>query len=266
LTEGKCRHPLPRNFAVPTLEESGNIFSAMHSRILPALAFALSTLVCAAHAQSGKSRLPAEPGVIEVEGVLPKPVRLTVAAESIIYYQSDLQRALGNMAPGTVVQLVAFSDTAWRVRGRARHGDVAGWMRIADLKSPDPKLAEKLKAYCERQKTVSELIQKHQIAIGMTADEVKASLGAPARKSARLTANGKEETFEYAQYKNVPQTVTGRDQFGNIVQSIMYVKMETGRLTVSVSGGAVTEIQETQGSTPLPGGGVKIVPAPINVP
>ena len=238
----------------------------MHSRPLPALALALATLAFSAvHAQSGKSRLPTEPGVIEVEGVLPKPLKLTVAADSIIYYQGDLQRALGNMAPGTVVQLIAINDTAWRVRGRARHGDVAGWMRIGDLRSPDPKLAEKLKAYCERQKTVQELIQKHQIAIGMTGDEVKASLGQPARKSSRVTGTGKEETLEYAQYKNVPQTVTGRDQFGNIVQSIMYVKMETGRLTVAFSGGAVTEIQETQGSTPLPGGGVKIVPAPVNV-
>jgi hypothetical protein len=238
----------------------------MHSHTLPVLAFVLAALASSnARAETGKSRLPTEPGVINIEGVLPKPIKLSVAAESIIYYQSDLQRALGSMAPGTPVLLVAISDTAWRVRGRARHGDVAGWMRIPDLKSPDPKLAEKLKAYCERQKTIEELITKHQIAIGMTPDEVKASLGQPARKSSHITAAGKEESLEYAQYKNVPQTVTGRDQFGNIVQSIVYVKMETGRLTVTVRGGSVVEIQETQGSTPLPGGGIKIVPGPINV-
>lgn len=231
-----------------------------------ALAFALTVLPgSSARAQSGKSRLATEPGAIEVEGVLPKPVRLTVAAESIIYYQGDMQRALGSMAPGTAVQLVAITDTAWKVRGRARHGDVAGWMHIGDLKSPDPRLPEKLKAYLERQKTVDELIQKHQLAIGMTVDEVKSSLGQPARKSARVNAAGREESYEYSVYKNVPQTVTGRDQFGNLVQNIIYVKMETGRLTVSFRAGSVAEIQETQGSTPLAGGNVKIVPGPVEV-
>jgi hypothetical protein len=46
----------------------------------------------------------------------------------VIYYQGDMQRALGAMAPGTPVLLVAMTDTAYKVRGRARHGDVAGWI------------------------------------------------------------------------------------------------------------------------------------------
>ena len=32
-----------------------------------------------------------------MEGVLPKPVRLTVGAESTIYYQGDMQRALARI-------------------------------------------------------------------------------------------------------------------------------------------------------------------------
>src|SRR6478735_5841407 len=82
--------------------------------------------------QLGKSRISTEPGAIEVEGVLPRPIKLTVAAESVIYYQGDMQRALGSMAPGTVVQLLAITENSWKIRGRARHGDVAGWMRIGD--------------------------------------------------------------------------------------------------------------------------------------
>ncbi len=231
-----------------------------------ALTLALTALLFSTiQAQPGKSQLTSEPGAIEIEGVLPKPIKLTVLAESIIYYQSDLQRALGSMAPGTPVQLLAITDKAWKVRGRARHGDVAGWMRIADLKSPDPKLAEKLKAYCERKKTVEELIQKRQIAVGLTVGEVKASLGNPARKSSRVTATGREETYEYSIYKSVPQTVTGHDPSGNLVQNIIYVKVETGRLTVSFQAGSVTEIQETQGDTSVPGADVKIVPAPFIV-
>lgn len=229
-----------------------------------ALTFVSAALIFSpARAQLGKSQLATESGAIQIEGVLPKPIKLTVIAESIIYYQNDLQRALGGMAPGTTVQLLAIADKAWKVRGRAHHGDVAGWMKIAELKSPDPKLADKLKAYCERKKTVDELIQKHQIAVGLTVDEVQASLGKPARKSSSVTATGREEAYEYSIYKNVPQTVTGRDRLGNLVQNIIYVKVETGRLTVSFRGGSVAEIQETQGDTPIPGSEVKIVPAPF---
>lgn len=217
-------------------------------------------------AEIGKTRLGnTEPGAIEIEDILPKPVKVAVVKESIIYYQSDMQRVLGSMAPGTIVQLISITDAAWKIRGRARHGDVSGWMHITDLKSPDPKLGEKLKAFCERHKLVEELVQKHQIAIGMTADEVKASLGTPTRKSARITVGEREDTLEYSVFKLVPQTVTGRDQFGQPVQSIVYVKVETGRLTVSLKAGIVTEIQETQGANPLPGGAAKIVPGPVNV-
>jgi hypothetical protein len=203
-----------------------------------------------------------EPGAIPLEDILPKPLHAKVAAESIIYYQNDLQRALGAMAPGTLVQLVAMKDTLFKIRGRARHGDVAGWMRAQDLKFADPSTPEKLKAFADRHKTVEELVQKHQIAIGMTADEVKASLGAPTRKSAKITAEGREETLEYVIYKDLPQTVTGRDRFGNLVQSVVYVKTEVGRLSVILKNGATTEIQETQGN-PMAGAAAKVVPAPV---
>lgn len=229
--------------------------------LLPVLA---CTLVAVAPlAGQSKSSLTTDPGALDVESILPKPVKLTVIGDAVIYYQSDMQRVLGSMAAGATVQLVAITDTAWKVRGRARHGDVAGWMKTADLKSPDPKLPEKLKAYVERQRLVEELIQKHQIAVGMTTSEVKASLGQPARKSTHVTKDGREESYEYSVYKNVPKIVTGRDQQGNLVQNVIYVKVETGRLTVNFSGGHVSEIQETQGETPVAGGAVKIVPAPI---
>lgn len=230
-----------------------------------ALAFMAVTLAVA-RAQTSKSLLDTntEPGSINLENILPKPVRLTVVADSVLYYQGDFQRALGSMAPGTPVQLIAMSENAYKVRGRARHGDVAGWMHINDLKSADPKLFEKLKAYAERRKVVDELIQKHQIGIGMTAEEVKASLGTPTRKAAHITDGSREETLEYIVFQTIPQATTGRDQYGNLVQNIVYVKVESGRLSVTLKGGAVSDIKETKG-TPLGDGGVKIVPIPIIV-
>jgi hypothetical protein len=199
-----------------------------------------------------------------VEDILPRPVRLAVAADAVIYYQMDLQRALGAMAPGTAVQLVALGEDTYKVRGRARHGDVVGWMRMQDLRSSDPKLPDKLKAFFERQKAVDEVIANNQVALGMTLEEVKASLGNPTRKNAKISAAGREESLEYSIFERVPQITTAQDALGNLVQRTIYVKVEVGRLSVSFKDGIVEEIQESVGN-PLGPGGVKIVPGPITL-
>ena len=235
---------------------------------LPAVASCLCFLTCAApaSAQSNRSRLAeqTEPGALYVEDILPKPVRLAVLAESPIYYQNDRQRVLGSMAPGTPVLLVAMSEDAYKVRGRARHGDVAGWMRMEDLRSPDPQLPQKLRAFYERQKKVDALIAKKQIALGMTSKEVEASLGKPTRRSTKITAAGRDEVLEYSIFERQPQVTTGRDAAGNLVQTVIYVKVEVGRLTVTFQAGTVSEINESVG-TPLGTGGVQVVPVPVNV-
>jgi hypothetical protein len=236
-------------------------------QVLPLVAswLLLAAIPCPAQS-STRSRLAerTEPGALYVEDILPKPVRLSVLVESVIYYQGDMQRALGAMAPGTPVLLVAMTDNAYKVRGRARHGDVAGWMRMEDLKSPDPKLAEKLKAFYERQTKVDELIDRKQVALGMTSAEVQLSLGRPTRRSTRITAAGRDEVLEYSIFDKVPQITTGRDAVGNFVQTTTYVKVEVGRLTLSFQNDVVSEISESVGN-PLGGGGVQLVPPPVTV-
>ncbi|MFZ4767268.1 MAG: hypothetical protein ACOYMN_20130 [Roseimicrobium sp.] len=223
-------------------------------------------LVAVIQAQTPRSRLAerTEPGAIYVEDILPKPVRLTARSEAPIYYQTDMQRVLGSVAPGTTLQLVAMNDTAYKVRGRARHGDVSGWMRMQDLHSPDPQLAEKLAAFYARQKKVEQLIADKQVALGMTSAEVQQSLGKPTRKSARVSASGREETLEYSIFDRVPQITTGRDASGNLVQTTIYVKVEVGRLTLNLQGGTVTAIEESMGN-PLSNQGIQTVPVPITV-
>jgi hypothetical protein len=203
-----------------------------------------------------------DPGTFSVEGMTPKPIVLKVQLEAPIYPSSKFQGALGSFAPGTLVTLVAMSDTAYRVRGRARHGDVAGWVRQADMLSADPNLAANLKKLYERTKKVEELIQNHQVALGMTSQEVQASLGRPSRTSAKVNANGKEEKLEFSIYDKVPQTTTTTNAFGQLVQTVIYVKVEVGTLGVSFKDGVVSEIEETKGN-PLGGGGVQIVPPPF---
>lgn len=203
-----------------------------------------------------------EPGTINVEQLLPQPVKLKVAHEAIIYYNADFQRALGNMAPGTVVTLIALSDAGYRVRGRARHADVSGWMRPGDLVSSDPDLQANLKKVYERHVKVRELIASKQVAVGMTRSEVEESMGRPTRSSSKVSADGREDMMEYSVFERVPQAVTGRDETGQLVQSIIYVRVETGTLTVQLKDDVVESIEEKVGN-PLGTGGVKIVVPPI---
>ena len=203
-----------------------------------------------------------EPGTFAVEGMTPRPIPLKVQIEAPVYPTSKLQGALGSFAPGTVVTLLAMSDTAYRVRGRARHGDVAGWVRMNEVISAVPNLNENLKKLYERTKMVDELIQRKQVALGMTSQEVHASLGKPSRKSSKITAAGKEERIEYAIYDQVPQTTTGVNAFGQIVQTVVYIRVEVGTLSLSFKDNVVSEIEETKGN-PLGGGGARTIPPPV---
>ena len=234
-------------------------------KTLPILCLAFVLLGAVSQAQLSKPRksmIPPEPGTINVEDLLAKPVMLKVLQEAPVYTRSTLDQAIGSMAPGTVVKLVGLSDRAYRVRGRARHGDVAGWVRIGDLLSPDPDLVPNLKKLHARQTQVEEMIASKQVALGMTGEEVQASLGRPARRSTKINAGGREEKLEYVMYERVPQYTTGLDPYGRPVQSVVYLKVETGNLAVTLKDDVVESIEETKGN-PLGGGGVKIVPGPI---
>jgi hypothetical protein len=201
---------------------------------------------------------------MSLEGIRGLDMRLQVRADCYIYYNASLDRVLGTMRAGTAVTVVAMKDDLYRVRGRAAHGDTAGWLKIDNLRSADPDLPNKLKAIYERQQLVGALIAAKQVALGMTSEEVLQSLGKPTRRSTRITLAGKDERLEYAVFDRVPQVVTGRDAFGQLVQSVIYVKVETGTLSLSFKGGVVDTIEETKGS-PLGKGGIKIVPPPINL-
>lgn len=209
-----------------------------------------------------KSSLPAEPGTLDVEDLLPKPVLLKILREAPVYSRATLEHALGSMAPGTQVKLVGLADQACRVRGRARHGDVSGWVRLADLQLPDPDLLANVRKLHDRQRQVEAMIAAKQVALGMTSEEVIASLGKPKRKSTKINTTGKEEKFEYVVYERVPQYTTGRDALGRLVQSVVYLKVETGNLAVTLKDNVVDSIEETKGN-PLGNGGVQIVPGPF---
>jgi hypothetical protein len=205
-----------------------------------------------------------EEGAVYLEDFLHTPIKLSVLTDAPIYYGSSLGRYLGTLRKGQSVELQAIADHAYRVRGRAQQGQVAGWVEPGFLTPLKEEFVEKLKKNAARRAEVQELIARNEVAINMTSEEVLASLGKPQKQSARLDAAGRQETWEYLRYERVPQQVVTRDQFGRFVTQIVYVKVPVGRLSVIFAEGLVTALEQTEG-TLAKDARVKIVTAPIVV-
>jgi hypothetical protein len=189
-----------------------------------------------------------EEGAIYLEDLLMKPARLVTVADAPIYYQNDLGRYLGTLKKGQIIELQAVCDWAYRVRGMAQQGQVAGWVDPKYLNALKQDFLENLKKNDARRKEVLALIEKNEVAINMTPEEVQLALGKPSKKSARLDAKGREEVWEFIRYERVPQEVFGRDPSGNLVRTVTYVKVPAGRLAVTFGNNLVTSLEQTEGT------------------
>ena len=211
----------------------------------------------------GGSELNREAGAIYLEGILKKPIKLKVVRETPVYLQLDGKRNIGTLVANREVELLALSDKAYRIRGRAKHDQVAGWIRPSDVDGLSKGLKENLKKVYERAVIVEDLVQHNQVALGMTLDEVMRSLGNPTRTSSSLDKDGRKDIFEYVTFENVaqqgPMTLGANGQY---YSSVYYVKVETGKVAIKFENEQVTSIEENEG-IPNTGGGVKIVPSPI---
>ena len=208
------------------------------------------------------SKLLREEGACYVEGLLEKPVKLRVLKSAPAYGTLQGKRYLGTLKPGQEVTLLAISDRAYRVRGKAQQGDIAGWAGPGFFKKLDDEFVANLKKAAERKAIVEDLIAKKEVALGMTGDEVLASLGKPTKRASELTAEATTETFDYIEYDRVPQTSYVRNAFGQLVRQTTYVKVEVGRLTVELKDNVVSSISESENNESRRDRGLTI-PVPV---
>ena len=189
-----------------------------------------------------------EEGAIYLEDLLMKPARLATVEDTPIFYLSDLARYLGTLKRGQIVELQAVSDTAYRVRGLAQQGQVAGWVDPKFLNPLKKDFLANLKQNAARRQEVLALIAKNEVAINMTPEEVAQALGKPAKKTSRLDAKGREDVWEFVRYERVPQEVVGQDSLGRLVRSITYIKVPAGKLAVTFANNLVSSLEQTEGT------------------
>ena len=205
-----------------------------------------------------------EEGAIYLEDFMKQPVRLTMLADTSIFYQSDLARYLGTLRKGQIVELQAVGEKAYRIRGKAQQGQVAGWVAIAALSPLRQDFLDNLRQNALRKTEVEALLQKNEVAVNMTPEEVGKALGKASKKTSRLDANGREEVWEFIRYKTVPQEITGYDRNGRLVTNITYVKVPNGKLAVTFQNNLVSALEQSEGTFDRDAR-VKIVAAPFNV-
>ena len=193
-----------------------------------------------------------------------KNVRLLAMGDASVYSLLNQGRFLGVIAKGRPVELLAVSEKGLRVRGMAQQGQVSGWVDATFLTPLKVEFLDSLRANAKRKAEVDALIAKNEVGLNMTHNEVAASLGKAQKKTSKLDAAGRKEVWEFVRYTRVPQETTGYDRDGRLVRSTVWVKVPSGKLSVTFDNNLVSALEQTEGTTEahVP---VRIIPAPIVV-
>jgi hypothetical protein len=211
---------------------------------------------------SAATALPREPGAFYLEDLGIKPVKLAVIGQAAVYSQITNGRYLGILRRGTTADLVAIADGVLRVRGTAQQGGVVGWVDATGLTPLKPEFIESVKRNGTRKAEVDALIAKGEVALNMTPEEVTSALGKAQKKTSKLDANRRQDVWEFIRYARVPQETTGYDPLGRIVTTTVYVKVPAGKLSVTFENNLVSALEQSEGTTDVPGP-IRLVPAPI---
>ncbi|MEM6278165.1 MAG: hypothetical protein AAF733_01710 [Verrucomicrobiota bacterium] len=209
------------------------------------------------------SRLNKEEGAIYLEEMIEDPVPVIIQKQVAAYSTLTGDRWLGNLLANQNAELLAVSERAYRVRAQAKQGQIAGWVSKAAVTGLPPQFEENLRLFYERYEIVKELIDNHQVALGMTVGEVTASIGPPDKRSSKVTQEGRTDTLEYISYERVPQSATSFDAFGRPFTTTQYIEVANGRVTIEFVNDTVTSIEESEGLDLATASGFRTVPLPI---
>lgn len=194
-----------------------------------------------------KSKLVKEEGAIYLEGMVEKELVVGVSQPAAAYSSLKGDRWLGNLVAAQTAVLLAVSDKAYRVRAKAKQGQISGWVSKSAITGVPEGFEARLREYYERYVIVSELIENHQVALGMTVAEVIASIGPPDKRNSTVDAEGRTDSLEYISYERVPQTVMTLNAFGQQVAMTQYIEVESGRVQIGFQNDAVNSISESEG-------------------
>jgi hypothetical protein len=220
-------------------------------------------LILPVSAAPRKSLLNNDPSVIYINEHLDRAIFLKVAKPAEIFATKNGGRKLGTFPVNTKVELLAIGgQNAYRVKGKAKHNTVSGWVSPQMLTSFDKNFIANLKQLYERQMAVNELIANHDVAIGMTLEEIKLSLGEPTKTEVKQTRQGVSGQWEYITSKQQKHYRTVVDPHnGQTYRQLSHITTEEKeRTTIEFKNNVVTSITRKKDKGP---GKIRIIPVPI---
>jgi hypothetical protein len=204
-----------------------------------------------------------EKGVVYVEEFAPKGIKLKVEKPGWVYSTKQGGRKRGSLKVGIEVELVSFTEKAYFVRGKRDNGiGVSGWVSPASFSSKDPKFVEKLKQVHARQLLVRALIEKKEVAIGMTPEEVSKIHTRPTKTKVKRTAKGQTTIWEFIKYETVSHFNTVRDPYtGQIFRQLTHTtNEEKSKVVIEFENGFASSIEISKNNGP---GNPTTVGAPV---
>ena len=208
---------------------------------------------------AGSGLLNNDPDVVYFEG---KKTVLLVVKPATVFASKNGGRRMGAFPVDTKVELLAMTDKGYKVKGKAQHGMVTGWVSPRNMASRDPQFVANLKAHYTRSLEIQKIIAAKEVAIGMTVDEVKQSIGKPTKQESRLTKDGRSGKWEFVKSEEQKHYVNSIDRkTGQIFRRYSHTTQEVReKLTVEFEKDVVTAISSLKDDS---AGNVKIVVPPV---
>ncbi|MGB0990967.1 MAG: hypothetical protein ACPG32_00685 [Akkermansiaceae bacterium] len=229
-------------------------------KTLSILALMLFTIIPSI-ADDKKSLLNNDPDVVYLKEHLERSIHLMTTQSVTVYSSKNGGRRLGSIPAKTKVELIAITEKAYKVKGKARHNTLSGWVSPKLMASKDKNFIANLKKLYKRQLIVKELIAAKQVAIGMTLDEVKAALGKPTETEVRQTREGETGKWDYVVSIEQKHYRTLYDQYGHPYRQLSHITTEEkSRTTIEFEKGLVSAVTRKKNNGP---GKVRIIPAPV---
>jgi hypothetical protein len=211
---------------------------------------ALMAMCCAA-ARAAEIRYD---DVLYLDELKQPALEMKVLDRTALLFSRDARSVIAHLAKGQSVTLIGFGEKLHYVAAQIVTGPARGWVAAEALEAPPASLVEELKRRKAKALEHRALIERHEIVVGMTPEEVEASLGKPERKARLRTQTGEEEQWFYITYRYVPHYQTTYDSKGQPWQSVVYFREPAGHKIVTFRGGLVVEIaEEAETKRPRPG-------------
>lgn len=169
-----------------------------------------------------------------------------------ITFSRDQSSVIAYLPKGQSVGVLGFGETRYYADAQIVTGPARGWVDADALESPPEQLLKDLREKRERALAHRELIERHEVALGMTREEVHASLGRPDRKSRVRSAQGEEEQWVYIAYRYLPFYTQFYDSKGELRPLMSYRRVPSGRKVVVFRGGDVVAVTDEVEEKPPP--------------